>query len=209
MSGMPLSTIERQTILTLYSAGVKVSKIAPKVHRSQSQVKSIIQHYRRTDLVQHMKNPGRKRSTTAGTDRKIIKSALENWRMKLDDLRLKVQHELKVPISAKTIMRRLHATMLYRRAGRKTPLLTPRHQAARLAWCRDKAKWTSAQLKKVIWFDKSKFCLVGSRGCLGVWRCSREALLSHCCNPTVKHGGGKLLYKSNVRDGQLQKWNSL
>jgi len=200
MRGKPLSTIERQTILTLYSAGVKVSKIAPKVHRSWSTVKSVIQHYRRTGVVQPMKKTGRNRSTTARTDRKIIKSALQNRRMTLDDLRLKVQHDLKVPISTATIRRRLHEAKLYGRVARKKPLLTPRHQAARLAWCRDKAKWTSAQWKKVIWSDESKFCLIGNRGCQRVWRRSGEALLPQCCNPTVKHGGGELLYKNNVRD---------
>ncbi len=56
----------------------------------------------------------------------------------------------------------------------------------RLTWAKEKKNWTVAQWSKVIFTDKSKFCISFGNQCPRVWRKSGEAHSPSCLKSSVK-----------------------
>ncbi len=66
------------------------------------------------------------------------------------------------------------------------PLLNQRQRQKHLTWAKEKNNWTVAQWSKVLFSDKSKFCIsFGNQG-PRVWRKSEEAQNPSCLKSSVK-----------------------
>ncbi len=66
------------------------------------------------------------------------------------------------------------------------PLLKQKHRQKHLTWAKKKKIWTVAWCSKVLFLDKSKFCIsFGNQG-PRVWRKSGEAQNPSCLNSSVK-----------------------
>ena len=63
----------------------------------------------------------------------------------------------------------------------------------RLEFAKKHKDWTVDQWMKVLWTDKSKFELFGSKKRQYVRRRPNERYYSKCIVPTMKHGGGNIL----------------
>ncbi|CAJ0944634.1 unnamed protein product [Ranitomeya imitator] len=83
---------------------------------------------------------------------------------------------------------------LYGRRPRKTPLLTPRHKKARLEFAKTYLKKPKTFWKNVLWSDEAKVELFGQMHQHRVYRRKKEAFKEKNTVPTVKHGGGSLMF---------------
>ncbi|GFX41335.1 transposable element Tcb1 transposase [Trichonephila clavipes] len=68
-----------------------------------------------------------------------------------------VQDTLDVPISTRTISRRLVESGLHSRRPLRALALTPQRRRERLEWCRARAIWVT-EWRKVVFSDESRFC---------------------------------------------------
>ncbi len=93
--------------------------------------------------------------------------------------------------SKTAIQRHLHHHKLFGRVSRKKPLLSSKNklkhlQFARLYW---NFKWD-----RVLWSDETKIELFGNKHQRWVWRTQRGSHMEKYLMPTVKYGGGSLIF---------------
>ena len=97
-------------------------------------------------------------------------------------------------ISTSTVQRRLRESGLHGRTDAKKPLLKATNKKKRLAWAKKHDQWTLDRWKSVLWSDESKFEIFGSNLHVIVRRRVGERMTSACGVPTVKHGGGVMVW---------------
>lgn len=194
-----LSEDVKKIIIDQCRKGKKVSEIAKILNISWSTVKYVINTWKSTGTVSYKSRCGRPRKTTTRTDRKIVNTVLKDRRISLPKLGSKLRNELKINVSDFTIRRRLKEAKLNGRVAKKKPFLTKRHISKRKEWARKHLSWDDKQWAKVLWSDESKFCLFGNKGIQRVWRRPNESLRMDCVKPTVKFGGGKIIYIHFIR----------
>ena len=73
------------------------------------------------------------------------------------------------------------------------PLLWAQNKKRRLQWAKQHEQFTVDDWKHVIWTNKSKFLIFGSKRRVYVQRKVGEWLMKQCLVPTVKHGGGSVM----------------
>ncbi|GFY32247.1 transposable element Tcb2 transposase [Trichonephila clavipes] len=74
-----------------------------------------------------------------------------------------------VPISTRTVSRRLVESGLHSRRPLRTLALTPQRRRARLEWCRARATWMT-EWRNVVFSDESRFCFFNDSQRIRVWR---------------------------------------
>ena len=137
---------------------------------------------------------GRKPKTTSTTDRLIQRKLKFDRRKSARTVTSKLEKDLRILISESTVKRRAHEMRLFGRVARKKPYANRTNRLKRL-------KYTTEMLRKpldfwdtIVWSDESKFHLFGSNGRTMVWRSRDEEFDPKCTVPTVKHGGGFVMF---------------
>lgn len=179
-----LTDVEIASILSFAEARWSTRAIARKVHRSQSVVSRTLRNYEFESFITRKPRPKYKRKTTPREDRLLVITAKKN-----DDLPLRdITNISGVPVSDKTLSRRLKEVELYSRIRRRKPFLKPHHKAARLEWAYRYVNWTVDDWKRVIWSDECPIQLgrpVRQQRCI---RKKGEAYKERNCLPTFKTG---------------------
>jgi hypothetical protein len=76
----------------------------------------------------------------------------------------------------------------------KKPLLRPINKVRRLEWAKTHQAWKKEQWLRVLWSDEKKFELYNSKRRLYCRRKVGEPLRPDTVQPTVKHGGGSVMF---------------
>ena len=84
--------------------------------------------------------------------------------------------------------------MDYGQITAKKPLLKDTNKKKRLAWAKKHDQWTLDRWKSGLWSDESTFEIFGSNCHVFVRRRVGERMISACVVPTVKHGGGVMVW---------------
>ncbi|KAI4894291.1 hypothetical protein NFI96_022477 [Prochilodus magdalenae] len=79
-------------------------------------------------------------------------------------------------------------------SARKVPLLKRAHVEARLKYANDHLKDEPSYWEKVLWSDETKIELFGLNSTRHVWRKKNAAYDPKNTVPTVKHGGGSIMF---------------
>ncbi|KAI4891719.1 hypothetical protein NFI96_005609 [Prochilodus magdalenae] len=79
-------------------------------------------------------------------------------------------------------------------SARKVPLLKRAHVEARLKYANDHLKDEPSYWEKVLWSDETKIELFGLNSTRHVWRKKNAAYDPKKTVPTVKHGGGSIMF---------------
>ena len=98
------------------------------------------------------------------------------------------------PVSAQTVCCALKKLGMRAVAKVKKPLLKPHHIKARMEFAEKHLDWTVEDWKRVIWSDETKINRLGSDGRQWAWKKQGERLSSRLVQPTVKFGGGSLMF---------------
>jgi hypothetical protein len=76
----------------------------------------------------------------------------------------------------------------------KKPFLSMKHRKARYAWARTHRHWTVDDWKRVVFSDETKINLWNSDGIEVYWTRPGDPQQPFHLRPTVKHGGGSLMF---------------
>ncbi|CAB4485417.1 unnamed protein product [Rhizophagus irregularis] len=109
------------------------------------------------------------------------------------DITNRLNSSLNTTLHQSTVRRYLHGVGISSYSTRKKPLLTEKQRKDRLRWAREKRNWED-EWKQVVWSDESRFALFESDGRVKVWRSPGEAYNKDCIQPTVKFGGGSVMF---------------
>ena len=179
-----LTDVEIASILSFAEADWSTRRIAEKIHRSQTVVSRTLRNYEFESFHTRKPRPKRGRKTSVYDDRLLLRIAKINDHLPFQDI-INISG---VPISTRTLSRRLNEVQLYSRIRQRKPMLNAHHKHARLAWAQQYKDWTVQDWKRVIWSDECPIQL-GGQGCRQ--RCIRkkgEAYKEQNCLPTVRSG---------------------
>ncbi|MCJ8744951.1 hypothetical protein PDJAM_G00124650 [Pangasius djambal] len=97
-------------------------------------------------------------------------------------------------VTRKTIGSTLRRNGLKSCSARKVPLLKKAHVEARLKYANDHLKDVQSDWEKFLWSDETKIELFGLNSTSHVWRKKNAAYDPRNTVPTVKHGGGSIMF---------------
>ena len=103
-------------------------------------------------------------------------------------------HNIETTISTKTTAKYLHELDWKSCFKCKKRLLTESHVKARLKWSREHLQWAHPDWRYVIFTDESKFAMHTADSGQRVWRRANEKYHKDCIAPTMKFGGGKVMF---------------
>ena len=179
----------RKRILCDYSDGISQKDISEKYEIHKSSVSRIISKFKKSGDISVTHRGGRPRSTSHRTDNLMIQQA------KKDPFTTssKIAASIQVPISTRTIRRRLVEASLRAHRPAKKPLISKRNLKKRLKFAKEHLNWSEKKWRTVLFSDESKFNIIGSDGMCYVRRPVNKRLQARYCKKTVKHGGGNVM----------------
>ena len=159
----------RGMVIGLRRGGWSLRQIAADTHVDASTVHRLWRTWLEQGNVARLRGVGAARVTSARVDRRIRRQAVADPQVTCTSILQHVQDTLDVPVSTRTISRRLVAGGLHsRRPLRRLPL-TPQHRRQRLEWCQTRATWMT-EWRNVVFSDESRFCLSSDSRRIRVWR---------------------------------------
>lgn len=167
--------------------------VAHREHVSQSTVNRVRKNKEATGSFANRPKSGRPRVVSVHDERKMLRLIASGKCSTATEVQGRLQTEDNLRISAQTVRRTFQRNGLESRVRRKKPLLRKKHRQQRLDFAKKHKNWTVEQWSKVVWSDESKFQIFGSDGRLYCWKKPKDALRNVHINPTVKHGGGRIM----------------
>ncbi|GFY36867.1 transposable element Tcb2 transposase [Trichonephila clavipes] len=128
-------------VIGLRREGWSFRQIAADTNRDVSTVHRLWRRWLSQGNVARSRGPGAARVTSARENWHIRRQAVAAPQATSTSILQHVQDTLDVPISTRTISRRLVESGLHSRRPLRTLSLTPLRRRARLEWCRAAAPW--------------------------------------------------------------------
>lgn len=145
-----LTNFQKAEIVALSSVK-NAAEVGRDLHIPRRTVSNFLQRYHERASIENLPRSGRPRETSIRADRWLNRIALDNTQMPLKEL--KSIHN--IPVSTRTIQRRLQKVGVRKWRAVNRPYLTEQHARKRLKWANEHANWTVEQWAKVIWSDES------------------------------------------------------
>jgi transposase len=193
MRGQELSPQQREQIIGAHLSGTKGIIIATQLNISSSTVYDTIKRYKKKNSPHPDTRPGRPKSFSERDKRLLQRHVRKNRFAPLGSISNDINTQLGTTFHANTFRSYLHEVGLESCVARKKPLLTKKQSLARLNWCKEKRNWDE-EWKQITWSDESRFALFESDGRVRVWRRVGEDYNIDCIKPTVKFGGGSVMF---------------
>ena len=166
--GQELATDVKNMITELFQSGYSRRKIGDilKIPKSTVIRKFVVD----TGSVQNKPRSGQPLSVKLHDYHKLECIVKTGRRDSLNDITNKFNEENSVPVTKCTIQHHLHKHGYHRRVYKKKVVIREVHRKKRLAWCREKRRWTvNGNWKKDIFSDESKI-MIGHDQRLYAWR---------------------------------------
>ena len=188
-----LDPATRERIVGMHIANVATKVIIETLGLPKSTVYDTIKRFKDSGSAQPAKRPGRPPKLTIRDQRAAVRIIKLNRSTPLAILTHEISDRLSLRISPSTTRRYIRRLGLKSCYAVKKPLLTKVKAKKRLAWARTHRKWDE-EWKKIAFSDESRFCLHKSDGRMRIWRAKKEKYHPDCINPTVKFGGGSVMF---------------
>jgi transposase len=189
-----LTNNQRSKVIGAYQCGVKGSAIIEKFGLASRTVYNTIERYNKAGSPHTQHRPGRPKMLSERGERSLVRIANSDRNATLTDIAEKLGVALNKPISTRTTRKYLNKLGWKSYFKCKKPLLTNEHAKARLAWCHERRRWSNLEWQRVIFTDESKFNLNRPDGGERVWRRAHEKYQNSCTTPTVRFGGGGVMF---------------
>jgi transposase len=193
MFGKELSETLRERIIGSYLSGIKQCIISEELGVPKSTVNDTIKRYKKTGSATPEKRPGRPKILTKRDTRTLQRIICKDRFSPLGDVTDRLNSSLNTNFHHNTVRKYLHNEGLGNYTAQKKPLLTRKQRKDRLRWSKDKKNWQE-EWKQVVWSDESRFALFESDGRVRVWRRAGDTYNKDCIQPTVKFGGGSVMF---------------
>jgi transposase len=193
MRGKELTDKQRERIIGAHLAGVNGLKISSDFNISSTTVYDTINRYKKSGSPHPKKRSGRPKMISVRGKRFLQRIVLKDRFLPLEKITNQLNQDLNTTYHPNTVRKYLHNLGLKGHATRNKPLLTNRQRISRLKWCQIKRSWCE-EWKQIVWSDESRFTLFKSDGRVKVWRRVGEAYNKNCIKPTVKFGGGSVMF---------------
>ena len=162
----PLTDIEKGEIIVL-NKNISHAKISKELHIPRRTISNFLQRLKNRHSPYNLLHPGRPRKTSATADRWLIRTALTETKLPFKELKSIAN----IPVSERTIRRRLKEAGIRKWRALNRPLLTEEHAKKRLKWAKDVRHWTTeVEWPKVIWSDESAIQKDSDTRTVWVWR---------------------------------------
>jgi transposase len=189
-----LTDAQRNQIIGAYKCGLKGSTIIENFGFPSSTVYDTIKRYNKTGTPSPQTRPGRPKILSGRGERALVPIANSDRDASLADITGDLATTLGKSISTKTTGKYLNKLGWKSCFKCKKPFLTKAHAKARLEWCRKHRRWSYPEWRRIVFTDESRFCMNRPDGGERVWRRSNEKYHNSCITPTVKFGGGGVMF---------------
>jgi transposase len=150
-----LTTVERAAIITLHGIGWTVGDIAHELHCSENTVSLWLKRWEETRSLEDSERSGRPRCTSDETDQEVGLYSDAH----VNALPRGIVRALELPVSLRTVRRRLNEIDLHTFVKRKEHAFTELDLRRRIAFAEGYANWKEAEWKRVLWSDHTLFTL--------------------------------------------------
>lgn len=184
----------RQLIVNMYCVkNMSMAKIAGAIGVGKTMVQNAIKLYCETGSTENKQRRFPPRKTTDHEDRAMVRMCKRDPFLTSVDILDRMMPRLQLPISNRTVQRRLVEKGLHGCIARRKPHVSQKNIEKRLIFARSHLQKPISFWKNVLWSDESKFNLFGSDGKRYVRRPTNMALDPHYTIKTIKHGGGNVM----------------
>src|SRR6266699_1761504 len=186
----PISSSQKENILSLASNGHSTRQIATRLGVSQSTVSRILRNL----LPKRLKPLSDCPSKLSATSQHAIITQITTGRA-VDAVQAThhINSIIPSPVSSQTVRRVLKNHSFKAVTKKKKPLLAVRNKKKCLAFALKHQEWTIEDWKRVIWSDETKINRIGSDGRVWVWKQAGKGLINREVQGTVKFGGGNIM----------------
>lgn len=194
MPRQTLSNDHRMAIVALHKEGLGRPEIIARLNRqyginiSRGTVTYALKRYNETGTSRTRPGQGRKKAVSIRAARRLKRIALANRRDSLRSLAGASGQLLDHPVGRMTVKRILKTAGLHRRVAARKPLLKTPQRLRRLAWCRDRSLWQTAQWARIIFSDEKIFRVASNKRVEFVTRSAQERYAPQCLSNTLKSG---------------------
>jgi hypothetical protein len=140
--GQELATDVKNMITELFQSGYSRCRIGDILKIPKSTVIDVISKFVDTDSVQNKPRSSRPLSVKPHDYRKLKHIVKTGRRDSLNDITNKFNEENSVPVTKRTIQHHLYKHGYHRRVYKKKVVIREVNRKKRLAWCREKRRWT-------------------------------------------------------------------
>uniref|UniRef100_A0A8C5MFW2 Transposase n=1 Tax=Leptobrachium leishanense TaxID=445787 RepID=A0A8C5MFW2_9ANUR len=188
-----LSEDLRTKIVEKYQQSQGYKSISRNLDLPLPTVRNIIKKFATHGTVAILSVGGRKRKIDERLQRRIIRMVDKLPQTSSKEIQAVLQAQ-GASVSAQTIRRHLNEMKRYGRRPRRTPLLTQRPKKARRQFAKMYFKKPKSFWENVLWTDETKIELFGKAHHSTVYRKWNEAYKQKNTVPTVKYGGGSMMF---------------
>ena len=160
-----LTNVQKGGIIAL-SQHYKPARIGRELSIPRKTVDSFLNRFQQRSSVENLPRSGRPRKTSSTGDRWLKRTVLTETKLPLQELK----SICNIPVSIRTIQRRLREDDIRKWKAVKRALLSEKHARDRLRWAREHQHWTVEEWAKVIWSDESTIKKDNDTRTVWVWR---------------------------------------
>jgi len=188
----------------MVQSGMGYRAVARQLGINHSEVSRLMAKFRQTGDVVDLPRSGQPRKTTPRQDRRLVRMAIQERDSSGPTLARSWSHAIGIPVSAKTVKRRLKSAHLRSRRPRKGAPLTQRHRQARRDWARLRRHHNNRYWRRIYWTDESRYHIQVVDGRKRVWRRPGEQYLPECMtNRSQGYGGSVMIWAAFSYDHKL------
>lgn len=190
---------KRERCAELHKQGWSQRNISKELNVSRGSVEHVIRKLKSNCQLENAPKTGRPRKLTKRKERNVIMASRRNRFLTAKQLRKDC--EISEIVSVDTVKRILRRDGLFGRIAVKKPFLSKKNKLKRLAWCKEKSKWTVHEWKRVVYSDECRIDLYPK--CRKyVRRKANERFQSHVINPTRKFSPSVMVWGAIRADGE-------
>ena len=181
----------QNNIVCLLNNGLSSRQIAAQLGISHS---TVLRERAKSQTNAHKDKGGQPTKLTMANKHNLVRNIISGKIDTAVELAQDLKNSIGIEVGPDTVWRALKEAGMKAVTKKKKPYLQARHICQRLEFALRHQHWTVDDWKRVIWSDETKINRMGSDGRKWVWKKPSNTLTSREIQPTMKFGGGSLMF---------------